>query len=327
VTYPGEIHRPFEPPAAPVVVSVVLTPATFADGYQLSEALAALKAADGAFEAIADAASGQVTIGATNELHLEIIMDRLAREYNVRAGVGRPQIVYRPALTCTADAQTKYARQTRERGQYGHVVIRLSPRPPAAGYLFEDHVKRGAVPAQYLPAIDDGIQHVLTSEGFAGHPISDVRVELLDGSYHDVDSSDEAFRSAAELATREAVRNAGLVLLEPTMRLALEVPPVHLDEVVKPLLSSGGRVWTGQVDGGSIAVWALAPMRILFAYEAGFRSVTLGRGTCTIQFAGYAPVPPADDDEELPIGVRLRRPPDILNSGVALPEPEEPGED
>ena len=308
------------------VVSFVLTPATPDDGQRLAHGLDSLKAEDVTFEAGTDPITGQVTIGAASEQHLEILADRLARQYSVKAWVGRPHVIYRPALSCIAGGEAKHARQTREGGEYGHVVIRLYPGAPGTGFSFEDHVEGGAVPTRFIPAVDRGIQDVLAREGFAGYPIADVRAELHDGSYHDIDSSEHAFGTAAVMATRDALLRAGLVLLEPIMRVDCTVPAVHLDRVVRHLVSSGGRVRCGRPEENLTPVVALVRMAALFGYETDFRSMTLGRGTCSITFAGYAPAPESGGEEGTPVGAPLRPPPHLRSSGIALPEPEEPGE-
>ena len=318
--------RPMETDVPIAVVSFVLTPATLDDRQRLAHGLDALKAEDVTFEAGADPATGQVTIGAGSERHLEILADRLARHYSVRASVSRPHVIYRPALSRIADGEAKHARQTSEGGEYGHVVIRLSPRAPGTGYIFENRVQGGAVPVPFIPAVEQGIQGVLTREGFAGYPVADVRAELHDGSYHDIDSSAHAFRTAAAMATRHALLQAGPVLLEPIMRVDAIVPPVHVAQVVRHLVSSGGRVSGGQPEGNQVRVVALLRMSALFGYDTEFRSTTLGRGTCSITFAGYAPAPESDGEEGTPVGAPLRPAPHLKSSGIALPEPEEPGE-
>lgn len=304
--------------AAIAVLSLVITPRTLADSQKLASGLEVLRAEDRALELSEDPVTGGVTIGCTSEQHLELVVDRLAREYKVAAAVSRPHVIYRPALTDAVDSEMKYARTTAAGGLYAHVVIRLSPRPPGAGYVFEGR-GRGEVPAQWVAAVDSGIRDVLSHEGLDGHPITDVRVELCGGSYHDTDSSDAAFESAAALATRDALRRASLVLLEPIMRVEVTAPPDHLVDIVERLVSSGASVQSA----GNRAT-TLIPMSGLVGYGMEVRSLPGGRGTCTVRLAGFAQVRPGDDDGESPIGVRLRPSSPRRDSGVALPEPDEP---
>jgi elongation factor G len=305
------------------LLTIVVEPNTPDDRQRLTDAMQRLTAEDPRCGMRAGPVVRQVLIGGFSEEHLERILDRLRREFNVKAAVGRPEIAYREALTQPADGEMKYARQTSGAGEYGHVKIRLHPREVGAGYLFENRVLGGAVPAQFIQAVDEGIQDALDHGGIAGYPIHDVRAELHDGSYHDVDSSEAAFRAAASLATAAAVRKGEPVVLEPVMRVETVVPAACATDVVENLVSRRGRVQSRHDSGDMHAVRALVPLAGLFGYGSDFRSRTVGRGTWSMQFEAFVPVPAPDDgDPDSAVGVPRSPAPSPRNSGVALPEPD-----
>jgi elongation factor G len=233
------------------------------------------------------------------ELHLEIIVDRLLREFKVEAQVGRPQVAYRETVANhrPVDAEGRFVRQSGGRGQYGHAKIRLEGLPSGGGYQFVNAVVGGAIPREYIPAIDKGIQEAMGRGVLVGFPVTDVKVTLLDGSYHEVDSSEMAFKIAGSMAFQEAARRAGLVLLEPVMSLEVVTPEEFLGEVMGDLAARRAKVTGLDARPGVQVISADAPLATMFGYATDLRSRTQGRATFTMQFAHYAPVPSQIGDE------------------------------
>jgi elongation factor G len=274
------------------VIHVAVEPKTKADQDKLGKALFALSEEDPTFRVRTDAETGQTVISGMGELHLEILVDRMLREFKVDAHVGKPQVAYRETVR---DAVTKieerYIRQTGGRGQYGHVVIDLEPTGPGSGFEFVDKIVGGVIPKEYIGAVDSGIQEAMNSGVLAGFPVVDLRVRLVHGSYHDVDSSEMAFKIAGSLAFKKACRAARPVLLEPIMEVEVVTPDDYLGDVIGDLSSRRGRVEGMEQRGASHVVRAQVPLSDMFGYATDLRSRTQGRATYTMQFDSYQEVP------------------------------------
>jgi elongation factor G len=274
------------------VIHVAVEPKTKADQDKLSKALFALSEEDPTFRVRTDDETGQTVISGMGELHLEVLVDRMLREFSVDANVGKPQVAYRETIRKTAEkVEGRYIRQSGGRGQYGHVVITVEPTGPGGGYEFIDKITGGDIPKEYIPAVDAGIQEALTSGVLAGYPAVDVRVILTDGSYHDVDSSELAFRIAGSMAVKEAARRASPVLLEPVMAVEVVTPEDYMGDVIGDLSSRRGKVEGMEQRGTSQLVKALVPLADMFGYATDLRSRTQGRATYTMQFSAYHQVP------------------------------------
>jgi elongation factor G len=274
------------------VISVAIEPKTKADQDKLSTGLQRLADEDPTFRVRSDEETGQTLISGMGELHLEIIVDRLQREFGVDANVGRPQVAYRETVgRAVQKVQGRFVRQTGGRGQYGHVVIDLEPAQPGEGYEFLDRIVGGKVPKEYIPSVDLGIQEAMESGVLAGFPVVDVRVALVDGSYHDVDSSEMAFKVAGSMAVKEAMRRAQPKLLEPVMAVEVVTPEDYLGDVMGDLNSRRGRVEGLEPRGNAQAIRARAPLATMFGYATDLRSTTQGRATFTMQFDRYEEVP------------------------------------
>jgi len=306
------------------LLSVVLTPKTSADRERLDRGLSTLLAEDAALTAKPGPAPGEVVVAGVGELHLEIALDRLRREFDVEAFVGPPQIAYKETLTRRADGEMKYWRVTDGRGDYGHVKIHVCPADPGTGYTFENEIPPGAIPGEFVGAIDEGIQNALALGVLAGYPLDDVRIELYDGSYHAVDSSKAAFRIAGSLAFRDAARRANPVLLEPVMRVEVIAPADYADDVIANLSSRRGEIQSREEREGMQVLVAHVPLSEMFGYAVDLRDRTFGHATFAMQFARYQPVepPPRGEDDPM-VGVPRRPSPPIRQTGVALPEPIE----
>jgi elongation factor G len=276
------------------VISQAVEPKTKADQEKMGMALNRLAQEDPSFRVHTDEESGQTIISGMGELHLEILVDRMKREFNVEATVGKPQVAYRETIGKTAaDVEGKFVKQSGGRGQYGHAVITLEPLEAGKGYEFVDEIKGGVIPREYIPAVDKGIQESLKSGILAGYPVVDVRARLTFGSYHDVDSNENAFRMAGSMAFKDAMRRANPVLLEPMMAVEVETPEDFLGNVMGDLSSRRGMV-QGTDDiagGGGKIVRAEVPLAEMFGYSTTLRSLTQGRATYTMEFKHYAPVP------------------------------------
>jgi len=273
------------------VIAVAIEPKTKADQEKLSSSLARLVEEDPTFQVETDHETGQTLIHGMGELHLEVIVDRLLREFNVDANVGRPQVAYRETIREAAEkVEGRFVRQTGGRGQYGHVVINLEPAP-GTGFDFVNKIKGGAIPSEFLPAVEAGIEEALQSGVKAGYPMVDVAVELIDGSSHDVDSSEMAFKIAGSMALQAAARRAKPVLLEPVMRVEVVTPEEFLGDVIGDLSRRRGKVEGQEPRGNALAVSALVPLGEMFGYATDLRSSTQGRATFTMQFERYEEVP------------------------------------
>jgi elongation factor G len=273
------------------VISLAIEPKTKSDQEKLGVGLAKLMGEDPTFRVKTDEQTGQVVIAGMGELHLEIIVDRLKREFNVEASVGKPQVAYKETLTRPADGEMKYAKQTGGRGQYGHVKIHLYPGEPGTGYVFENEVTQGSIPKEYIKPVDEGIKEALSRGVLAGYPIDDVRIELYDGSYHEVDSSEMAFKIAGSMAFQDAAKKAKPVLLEPVMRVEVVVPKDYMGDVMGDLSSRRGRIQAQEDRGGTQIINARVPLSEMFGYATDLRSRTQGRATYSMHFDRYEQAP------------------------------------
>jgi elongation factor G len=274
------------------VIHVAVEPKTKADQDKLSRALYSLSEEDPTFRVRSDEETGQTVISGMGELHLEVLVDRMLREFSVDANVGKPQVAYRETIRKPVEkVEERYIRQTGGRGQYGHVVISAEPTGPGGGYEFIDKISGGVIPKEYIPSVDAGIQEALTAGVLAGYPTVDVRVTLTYGSYHDVDSSEMAFKIAGSMAVKKALREASPVLLEPVMEVTVTVPDDFLGAVTGDLSSRRGRMEGMDQQGTSHVVKALVPLADMFGYSTDLRSRTQGRATYTMQFHSYNQVP------------------------------------
>ena len=274
------------------VIAVAIEPKTKADQDKLGQGLSRLAEEDPTFRVRTDEETGQTLIAGMGELHLEIIVDRLMREFSVDANVGRPQVAYRETIGKAVEkVQGRFVRQTGGRGQYGHAVINMEPAEPGEGYEFLDRVVGGKIPKEYIPSVDLGIQEAMEAGVLAGYPVVDVRVELVDGSYHDVDSSEMAFKIAGSMAFKEAMQRAKPKLLEPVMSVEVVTPEEYLGDVMGDLNSRRGRVEGLEPRGNAQAVRARVPLATMFGYATDLRSTTQGRATFTMQFDRYEEAP------------------------------------
>jgi elongation factor G len=274
------------------VISVAVEPKSKADQDKLSTGLQRLADEDPTFRVRTDEETGQTLIDGMGELHLEIIVDRLKREFNVDANVGRPQVAYRETVGKRVEkVEGKFVRQTGGRGQYGHAVINLEPAEPGEGYEFLDKIVGGKIPKEYIPSIDLGIQEAMESGTLAGYPVVDIRIELVEGSYHDVDSSEMAYKVAGSMAFKNAMQRANPKLLEPVMAVEVVTPEDYLGDVMGDLNSRRGRVEGLEPRGNAQAIRAHVPLATMFGYATDLRSTTQGRATFTMQFDRYEEVP------------------------------------
>ncbi len=274
------------------VIHVAVEPKTKADQDKLSKALYALSEEDPTFRVQTDEETGQTVISGMGELHLEVLVDRMLREFNVDANVGKPQVAYRETVRKAVEkVEMRYVRQTGGKGQYGHVVISLEPTGPGGGYEFIDKITGGVIPKEYIPSVDAGIQEALTSGVLAGYPMVDVRVTLTFGSYHEVDSSEMAFKIAGSMAVKKAANEARPVLLEPMMAVEVTTPEDYMGDVIGDLSSRRGKVEGMEQRGSNHIVRALVPLSDMFGYATDLRSRTQGRATYSMQFHSYNEVP------------------------------------
>jgi elongation factor G len=270
---------------------LAIEPKTKADQEKLGTGLGKLMAEDPTFRVNTDEQTGQTIIRGMGELHLEIIVDRLKREFSVEASVGKPQVAYKETLTRPADGEMKYAKQTGGRGQYGHAKIHVYPGEPGTGYVFENEIIGGAIPKEFIKPIDQGIKEALTRGVLAGYPIDDVKVVLYDGSYHDVDSSEMAFKIAGSMAFQDAAKKAKPILLEPVMRVEVVVPKDYMGDVMGNLASRRGQIQSQEDRGGTQIIQARVPLSEMFGYATDLRSRTQGRATYSMHFDRYEPAP------------------------------------
>jgi elongation factor G len=279
------------------VIAVAIEPKTKADQEKLSSSLGRLAEEDPTFQVESDEETGQTLIHGMGELHLEVIVDRLLREFSVDANVGRPQVAYRETIReAVQKVEGRFVRQTGGRGQYGHAVINLDPAP-GEGFDFINSIKGGTIPSEFIPSVESGIEEALQSGVKAGYPMVDVRAELIDGSYHDVDSSEMAFKIAGSMAVQEAARKAKPVLLEPVMSVEVVTPEEFLGEVIGDLSRRRGKVQGQEPRGNALAVQAFVPLGEMFGYATDLRSSTQGRASYTMQFERYEEVPKNIEDE------------------------------
>ncbi|AMB93840.1 elongation factor G [Aerococcus sanguinicola] len=279
------------------VIEVAIEPNTKADQDKMQLALAKLAEEDPTFRATTDQETGQTIIAGMGELHLDIIVDRLKREFNVEASVGAPQVSYRETFTKETKAQGKFVRQSGGKGQYGDVWIEFTPNEEGAGFEFEDAIVGGVVPREYIPSVEAGLKDAMENGVLAGFPLVDVKAKLYDGSYHDVDSSESAFKVAASLALRNAAKDAGAVILEPMMKVDVVVPDEYLGDVMGHVSARRGRIEGQEPRGNAIQIHSMVPLSEMFGYATTLRSATQGRGTFTMAFDHYEPVPKSVGDE------------------------------
>jgi len=274
------------------VISVTIEPHSQQDQDKLALALKKLSEEDPTFRVRYDEETAQTIISGMGELHLEIITSRLQREFGVDARVGKPEVAYKEIITIPVEQEGKYIRQSGGHGQYGHVKMRFEPIPPEKNFEFVNQIKGGRIPAEFIPAVEMGVREALSSGSVSGYPLVGIRAILLDGSYHEVDSSDIAFKIAGSMALREAVRRAKPVLLEPLMKVEVVAPPGFLGTVLDDLQSRRGQVTNLQIySDGLQVVQALVPLSEMFGYATRLRNITQGRGTFTMEFYRYEPVP------------------------------------
>ncbi|HHP7232028.1 MAG TPA: elongation factor G [Xenococcaceae cyanobacterium] len=273
------------------VISVAVEPETKSDVEKLSKALQALSDEDPTFRVSTNPETNQTVIAGMGELHLEILVDRMLREFNVKATVGTPQVAYRETIRKPSDGEGKWIKQSGGKGQYGHVVIQLEPGEPGSGFEFVSKIVGGTIPKEYIPAVEQGVKEACESGVIAGYPLIDVKVTLVDGSYHDVDSNEMAFKLAGKMAIRAATKKASPVLLEPTMKVEVEVPEEFLGDVMGDLNSRRGNIEGMNSETGQSKVTAKVPLAEMFGYATDIRSKTQGRGIFSMEFSEYNEVP------------------------------------
>jgi elongation factor G len=279
------------------VIRVAIEPKTKAGEEKMGIALMKLAEEDPTFKTYTDTETGQTIIAGMGELHLEIIVDRLLREFRVEANVGAPQVAYKETIHGTADVDTKYARQSGGKGQYGHVKLRVEPNESGKGYEFINAVTGGAIPKEYIPAVDQGIQGAMQAGVLAGFPVVDVKVTLYDGSYHEVDSSELAFKIAGSMAFKEACRKAQPVVLEPIMKVSVIVPEEYMGDVMGDISGRRGNILGMEPRNGSTQVDANVPLSQMFGYATDLRSRTQGRGQYAMEPSHYVELPKSIQQE------------------------------
>ena len=279
------------------VISIAIEPKTKADQEKLGISLSKLASEDPSFRVKTDIETGQTIISGMGELHLEIIVDRLFREFKVDATVGKPQVAYRETITKKVKSEGKFVRQSGGRGQFGHVWLEIEPQEPGKGYEFVDGIKGGVVPREYIPAVDKGIKEALDSGVMAGYPVVDVKVTLVDGSYHEVDSSEMAFKIAGSMGFKEGCQKAGPAILEPIMSVEVVVPEDYMGDVIGDLNSRRGRIMGMEGRAGAQVVTAMVPLAQMFGYSTDLRSATQGRATYSMTFDHYEQVPKSVAEE------------------------------
>lgn len=273
------------------VIEIAIEPKTKAGQEKMGVALAKLSEEDPTFKTYTNDETGQTIIAGMGELHLEIIVDRLLREFKVEANVGKPQVSYKETLTQLADVDFKYAKQSGGRGQYGHVKIKVYPREPGEGFEFVNSIVGGAIPKEYIPKVEDGIKGAMENGPIAGYQVVDVGVELYDGSYHEVDSSEMAFKMAGSMAFREACKKGKPVLLEPVFKVEVTVPEEYMGDVIGDISGRRGRIEGSDIQSGAVAVRGMVPLSEMFGYATDLRSKTQGRGVYVMQFDHFEKLP------------------------------------
>jgi elongation factor G len=279
------------------VIAVAVEPKTKSDQEKMSIALSKLAQEDPTFRVATDQDSGQTIISGMGELHLEIIIDRMMREFNVEANVGKPQVAYRETIRKKAEAEGKYIRQTGGSGQYGHVKLRIEPSGPGKGFEFENDIVGGSVPKEYIKPVESGIREAMEGGVLAGYPMVDIKATLYDGSYHEVDSNELAFKIAASMGFKEAARKASPVLLEPVMSVEVVVPMEYMGTIIGDLNSRRGRIEGIEHRAGSEVVKSMVPLAEMFGYATQMRSNTQGRATFSMHFSRYEEAPRAVAEE------------------------------
>jgi elongation factor G len=279
------------------VISMAIEPKTKADQERMGMALQKLTQEDPSLRVATDEETVQTIISGMGELHLEIIVDRLKREFRVEANVGKPQVAYRETIQGSSEAEGKYIKQTGGRGQYGHVWLKVESLEPGSGIQFFNKTVGGSIPKEYIPAVEKGVREAVTSGVLAGYQVVDISITVFDGSYHDVDSNEMAFKIAGSMAVKEAQRRAKPVLLEPTMDLEVVIPEEYMGDVIGNLSSRRGKILGMKVRGGAQVVTALVPLAEMFGYATELRSMTQGRGVFTMQFKQYDVIPKVTSDE------------------------------
>jgi len=280
------------------VIDVAVEPKTKADQDKMGIALNKLAEEDPTFRVHTDAETGQTIISGMGELHLEIIVDRMMREFKVEANVGRPQVAYRETIKKRVDkVEGKFIRQSGGKGQYGHVVINAMPAEPGQGYVFEDKITGGVIPREYIKPVEEGIREALENGVLAGYPMVDVKVELVFGSYHDVDSSEMAFKIAGSMAIKEAARSAQAVILEPMMKVEVVSPDQFMGDVLGDVSSRRGKIGGMTQRGEAQVIGATVPLSEMFGYSTRLRSMTQGRAVYSMEFSHYEEVPKAKAEE------------------------------
>ena len=280
------------------VIDIAVEPKTKAEQDKLAVGLQKLAEEDPTFQVHTDEETGQTIIAGMGELHLEIIIDRLTREFKVEANVGKPRVAYREKPGHEVlNVQGKFVRQSGGRGQYGDAIINMRPGEPGSGFTFENKIVGGAIPKEYIPSVEKGIEEALQSGVIAGYPVLDVAVELVDGSYHDVDSSEAAFKVAGSMAIKEALRKSDPILLEPVESVEVETPKEYMGDVMGNLNSRRGQIQGQEERGTATAIIALVPLSEMFGYATDLRSATQGRASYNMQFDSYRPVPKSVSEE------------------------------
>jgi elongation factor G len=306
------------------VIFLTMEPKTEDDQAKLGQGLRKLMAEDPTFRVSSGTQTGQTMIRGMSELHLEGIVNRLKHEFNVDAAVGKPQVVYKETITQPAEGAGRYVRQIGGQGHYAHAKIRLFPGERGAGYIFENQIVRGAIPTQYIKPVDEGIQEALTRGVLCGYPVDDVRIELYDGSFHDIDSSEAAFKIAGAMAFDDAAKKAKPILLEPIMSIEVIVPDEYTGSVIDDISSRRGRIEGMELTGATQIIKASVPLSEMFSYGTNVRSRTQGCASYSMHFDRYElrGGPDIDDDDRSAhVGAPRTPAPKGKSSGVALPEP------
>jgi elongation factor G len=281
------------------VISIAIEPKTKGDLEKLGASLQKLTLEDPSFKVKTDEETGQTILSGMGELHLEIIVDRLLREFNVEANVGEPQVAYRETITKAIKSEGRFIRQSGGRGQFGHVWLTIEPQAPGKGFEFINRIVGGAVPREYIPAVEKGVVEAMEKGVFAGYPMVDIKVTLVDGSYHEVDSSEMAFKIAASMGFKEGARQATPILLEPLMSIEIITPEEFMGQVIGDLTARRGKTTKLEYRGGTNVIVGEAPLANMFGYATDLRSLTQGRATFTLQFSHYSPVPSSVSEEIL----------------------------
>lgn len=281
------------------VISIAIEPKTKGDVDKLGSSLHKLALEDPSFKVKTDEETGQTIISGMGELHLEIIVDRLLREFNVEANVGKPQVAYRETITKAVKSEGRFVRQSGGKGQYGHVWLMLEPQPPGKGFEFVNKIVGGTIPREYIPAVQRGVTEAMEKGVLAGYPMVDIKITLFDGSYHEVDSSEMAFKIAGSMGFKEGARKAHPILLEPMMSIEIITPDEFMGQVLSDLTSRRGKTTKVEYRGGTNVIAGEVPLANMFGYATELRSITQGRATFTLQFSHYSPVPPSLSEEIL----------------------------